>query len=353
MYKDLALFGWDSDVAALWGDDAPEGSVPGRVIADYGTSLKVVIPQEVNATVSGRLEYLLEPSELPKAGDWVAIQLTDDGHGIVQGVLGRKSKISRKQAGEKFEQQVLAANIDVAFLVQALDNDFSPERLRRYMFQLKKESIEPVLILNKADKAEELASKLEELRLFDCKIVVTSALSGQGIEEIASLIGQGKTAVFLGSSGVGKSTITNALIGEDRQRTRAAREEDSKGRHTTTHRELFVLPNSGLIIDTPGLRELQLWGTEEDLSDAYPEIDALTKKCKFSNCTHTAEIGCAIQEALATHELDAELYSSYVKFQKELRYLNTKVDVNAAQARKRDRKKGQKDLRKIMKAKYD
>lgn len=347
MHKDLALFGWGKDTAGLWDDSGLQGSVPGRVIADYGTSLKVVIPQEVNAVVSGRLEYLLESSELPKAGDWVAIQLTDDGHGTIQSVLGRKSKISRKQAGERFEQQVLAANIDVAFLVQALDNDFSPERLRRYMFQLKKESIEPVLVLNKADRAEDLASKLEELRLFDCKIVVTSALSGQGIEEIASLIGKGKTAVFLGSSGVGKSTITNALIGEEKQRTRAIRDEDSKGRHTTTHRELFVLPNGGLIIDTPGLRELQLWGTEEDLSEAYPEIDALARKCKFSNCTHTTETGCAIQEALTTHELDADLYGSYVKFQKELRYLNTKVDVNAAQARKRDHKKSKRITKRL------
>lgn len=352
MHHDMKMFGWNEELTALWDKNANENCIPGRVIADYGQSLKVAAPQELNVAISGRMEYLRKSSEMPKVGDWVAVQLIDDGHGIIHEVLERKSEISRKQAGERFERQVLAANIDIAFLVQALDFDFSPERLRRYMFQLQKENIMPVLVLNKSDRAEELSSKLDELRSFDCKILITSALEGTGMEDIAAMIGRGETAVFLGSSGVGKSTITNSLIGEHRQATRATREEDSKGRHTTTHRELFVLPNGGLIVDTPGLRELQLWGTEKDLNEIYPEIDALARRCKFSNCTHSSETGCAIQKALADHTLDNNVYGLYLKFQKELRYLNTKVDVNAAQERKHNNKKIQKDYRKHVKSKY-
>lgn len=347
----MKIFGWSDELEATWGSDAPADWMPGRVVADYGQSLKIAIPHEVNAVASGRMEYMLDSSVMPKVGDWVALQLTDDTHGVIHKVLQRKSEISRRQAGERFERQVLAVNIDIAFLVQALDSDFSPERLRRYMFQLQKQDITPVLVLNKADKAEDLDGKLQQLQSYGCEILVTSAYTGSGIEAIASHIQPGKTAVFLGSSGVGKSTITNALIGEDRQVTQAIREDDSKGRHTTTHRELFVLPNGGLIIDTPGLRELQLWGTEEDLGDLYPEIDALSKKCKFSNCTHTGEIGCAIQAALASGELDKNIYDLYLKFQNELRYLNSKVDAGASQERKRNNKKIQDDYRRIVKRK--
>lgn len=353
MYEAMKTFGWNDELATAWQAIDSKDYTPGRVVADYGQTLKVVIPNEINATASGRMEYLMESSELPKVGDWVAVQMIDDKVGIIHEVVGRKSEISRKQAGEKFERQVLAVNIDVAFLVQALDHDFSPERLRRYLFQLQKQAITPVLVLNKSDKAEELESKLAAVRSFGCDVIVTSALNGSGVTDIAAKIEPGKTAVFLGSSGVGKSTITNALIGEDKQATQQVREDDSKGRHTTTHRELFVLPNGGLIIDTPGLRELQLWGTEEDLSDLYPEIEALSRQCKYSNCAHAGEKGCAIQEALATGKLDSDTYDLYIKFQNELRYLNTKVDVKAAQERKRNNIKIQKDYRRIVKEKYE
>lgn len=351
MSAQLPQLGWSDELQTIWENMETDGSLPGRIVADYGASYKVAIPHEITAEISGRLEYTSEPHEKPKVGDWVAIQLIDDGHGIIHTVLPRKSEISRKQPGKKFEKQVLAANIDVAFLVQSLDNDFSPDRLRRYVFQLQKESVKPIVVLNKSDKVEELVTYLKELESFDIKVLVTSALENKGIEEIANHIPSQATAVFLGSSGVGKSTITNRLLGENKQDTGAIREEDSKGRHTTTHRELFLLPNGGMIIDTPGLRELQLWGAEEDLNTAFRDIEQLSQQCQFANCKHTTEPNCAVQAAIRSGTLDAQRLEAYRKLLSELQYLRTKVDTTSARERKIDHKKAQKRFNQILRSK--
>jgi ribosome biogenesis GTPase len=349
MNSPLSDIGWNEHCQTLWDADNRDGFIPGRVIADYGRNYKVALPQEVTAEISGRLDYHSDPDKLPKIGDWVAFQLLDDEHGLIHDVLPRTSEISRKHAGEAYRKQVLAANVDLAFLVQAFDDDFSPERLRRYIFSLQKSGVTPVIILNKSDKVEDTQPYLQQLENFDAKIIVTSALNNYGIDEIIVAVPKHATAVFLGSSGVGKSTITNLLIGEARQVTKSIRDEDSKGRHTTTHRELFVLPNGALLIDTPGLRELQLWGDEDDLGNAFPQIDTLSRQCKFSNCTHGTEPGCAIQAAVEAGELDTKELETYFKFQSELRFLNTKVNVKAAMERKEHDKKVQKEYRKAMK----
>jgi ribosome biogenesis GTPase / thiamine phosphate phosphatase len=349
--ESITKLGWNEHWESLWLSSEYGDFIPGRVVADFGSNYRVAIPDEISAEVSGRLQYHSERQEMPKVGDWVAVQTLEEEHGVIHGVLPRKSEIARKQAGDQFSKQILAVNIDVAFLVQALDHDFSPDRIQRYLFQLTREGIEPVIILNKSDKESNLEAKLNDLASFNVKIIVTSAVSHNGIDEIIAAILPGKTAVFLGSSGVGKSTITNLLLGEEKQATQAIRETDSKGRHTTTHRELFVLPHGGMVIDTPGIRELQLWGAEDDLETAFSDIEALAKNCQFANCTHGTEPNCAIQAAIRSKTLDGQRFAAYQKFESELKYLNTKIDSHAARARKQSHKKAQKRFNQILRTK--
>jgi ribosome biogenesis GTPase len=350
-HQALEVFGWDEALEAQWLEVGSETFVPGRVIADFGVNCKVALPEEVTAEAAGRLHYVSAPHEWPKVGDWVAVQVLDGEHDIIHAVLPRKNEISRKRPGEPVERQVLAANVDVAFLVQALDDDFSPRRFQRYLFQLRRERIKPIIVLNKADKADDIAAKVDELKALDVDIIISSALEHQGIDKIAEAIAPGQTAVFLGSSGVGKSTITNVLLGEQRQATRDIRDADSKGRHTTSHRELFRLPNGGLVIDTPGLRELQLWGNEGDLEGVFPDVEELAAQCKFANCTHSEEPDCAVLQAVETGALGEGRLAEYLSFQKELRYLATQTDVAAAQERKQSHKKAQKQYNQMTRPK--
>jgi ribosome biogenesis GTPase len=208
----LDLLGWTSELQQTWTEMELGQCVPGRVIADYGSVVKVAIPNEINAEVSGRLQYYLGQHEMPKVGDWVAVQPLDDEHGLIHGVIPRSSEIGRKQPGEKTEKQVLAANVDIAFLVQALDDDFSPNRLQRYLFQLHQEGVEPIIVLNKADKEADLENKLTKLDQFNVRIIISSATQDKGITEIAKAIPPGKTAVFLGSSGVGRSETSSYSV---------------------------------------------------------------------------------------------------------------------------------------------
>ncbi len=349
--KSLIKLGWNDTLKQSWDEAGLSRFTPGRVIADYGASYKIAVPEELTAEVSGRLEYLSKPHEMPKVGDWVAVQPLGQQRAIIHAVLPRKSEIGRKLPGEQFAKQVLAANVDMAFLVQALDDDFSPERLQRYLFQLHSEGVEPILVLNKSDEAIDIAVKVRKLNALNARIIVTSAALGDGIDDIADAIQPGSTAIFLGSSGVGKSTIINALLGVDRQTTQTIREADSKGRHTTTHRELFILPGGGLVIDTPGLRELQLWGTEDDLAGVFGDVEALSRSCKFNDCTHTGEPNCAVLNATKSGTLDKSRLDSYHKFQKELRFLNAKANDNLAFERKQSDKNLQKHINHVVRDK--
>jgi ribosome biogenesis GTPase len=348
--KNLQEFGWNDDFATKWAELAMPECAPGRIIADYGSYFKVATPDELAAEVSGKLKHESDSETLPKIGDWVALQLVEGERAHIQAVLPRMSEISRKQPGKKVQKQVLAANVDIAFLVQALDADFSPERIERYLFQLSNQSIEPIIILNKLDKVTDYSAYVKRLEPFGIKIITISALEKTGIDEVVKAMTPGMTCVFLGSSGVGKSTLTNTLLGEDRQLTNEIRESDSTGKHTTTHRELFVLPHGGLIIDTPGIRELQLWGTQADLENAYPEIDEIASQCRFSNCGHTTEPDCAIQKAIADGTLSQSKLDHYYRLQNELHFLASKVDADAASARKRKQKQLTKRLNEITRA---
>jgi ribosome biogenesis GTPase len=336
--EQLAPFGWTDAFATKWQESGVAGCVPARVVADFGTSLKVVTPELVTAELSGKLAHYTSREATPKVGDWVAVRLSENNNAVIEAVLPRRSEIARKVAGKRIEKQVIAANVDIAFVLLSLDNDFSVERLKRFLYQLSISNIAPVIVLNKADKVTDVTPYLESLRALDLTTIVATALEGDGVSEIQAHIQRGQTAILLGSSGVGKSTLTNQLLGQDRQATKEVRASDDTGQHTTVHRELFVLPDGGLLIDTPGIRELQLWGTDEDLHDDFADIATLISQCRYPNCQHRDEPGCAVRQALRSGKLQASHYASFVKMKTELGDLNKKKVVKARLANKKSRK---------------
>lgn len=326
----LKAFGWTDELQDKWQEISLQGLEPARVVADFGTSLKVAMPEVCSAELSGKLAHYAGQDgvrDVPKVGDWVAVQLSDSGHAVIESIIPRRSEIARKAAGNKTVRQVIAANVNIAFVMLAMDSDFSVARLKRYLYQLSVANVAVVIVLNKADKADDIESYQDQLQPFGLPVVVCTAIAGSGIDGILSHILPGQTAILLGSSGVGKSTLTNRLLGSEVQSTRAIRASDSTGKHTTVHRELFVLPNGGLLIDTPGIRELQLWGTEDELDENFDDVAALVRQCKFSTCQHGSEPGCAIRQALSERTLSATHYASYLKMKIELVDLKQKTDV--------------------------
>jgi len=347
----LFKYGWTDKLEEIWNDFGVSGTQPGRVTADFGTSLKIALPEVVTAELSGKLAHYSRPQDIPKVGDWVSVRVSDNGYAVVEALLPRQSEIARKVTGNKTIKQVIAANVDVAFVLLALDNDFNVDRLRRFLYQLSINNIKPVIVLNKADKTKDINQYKKQLESFDMPIIVSVATEGKGVDEIIGFIQPGKTAVLLGSSGVGKSTLTNHLLGREAQKTQAIRESDETGKHTTVHRELFVLPNGGLLVDMPGIRELQLWGTQEDLDEDFDDVAALARQCKYSTCKHGSDDGCAIQEALKNGSLDRSHYEAYVKMKTELSALEKRTTALAwrtSEKTKRTVKKQNRDLLKNM-----
>ena len=298
-------------------------------MADFGTSYAVGMPEPCKAELSGKLAHHSSHLETPKVGDWVQVRTYDDGSAVIEGLIPRRNEIARKAPGHQTKKQVIAANVDVAFVMLALDNDFNLNRLQRFLYQLSSSNIRPVIVLNKADKTDHPEHYVNQLADLDLPIIQTIALDGTGTDELLSYLKPGQTAVLLGSSGVGKSTMTNHLFGLTVQRTQAVRESDDTGKHTTVHRELFVLPNGGLLIDTPGIRELQLWGTESELEDNFEDIKSLIAQCKYSSCQHGKDVGCAIRKALGDGRLARTRYEAYLKMKGELVSLKKRTIVRA------------------------
>lgn len=316
---DISTYGYDQTLHDAFAALGLDGCIPARVVADYGGYLKIVTPDECEAELAGQLLHTLEPFELPKVGDWVAADMSSDGRATIRAVLPRRSEISRKAAGSSNARQVLATNVDIAFVVQSLDHDFSPMRLERYRYQLAQSGIDAVFVFNKADKVYDSEDTLGDIARLGMPYIVATATEGRGVEDMRVLIRDAKTAVLLGSSGVGKSTLTNALLGNNVQKTAEVRASDSTGRHTTSHRELFVLSTGGMIIDTPGIRELKLWGEEEFLAKSFGDIEALALMCEYRNCGHVKERRCAVKDAVEAGELSSVRLESYLKFTHELR----------------------------------
>lgn len=291
----------------------------GRVYAQHRNLYKIITEKgEISATLSGKLQYeLINKKDYPVVGDWVNYEELGHGEGIIHQIQERKTLICRKVAGVKSEEQALAANIDKIFITMSLNNNFNLRRLERYINIAWDSGATPIILLTKLDLCEDLEDKLlslDQVALGIDKISVSS-LTGEGVEVVRNIIKSDDTVVFIGSSGVGKSTIINKLLEKEVQITKEVDEYD-KGRHTTTHRELFVLPTGGAIIDTPGMRELQL--SQGDVEATFKDIEDLALKCHFSDCKHKSEPKCAVQQAIERGELSKERFISYEKIKKEI-----------------------------------
>jgi ribosome biogenesis GTPase len=327
----LEELGWSSFFAEAWRDLAAEGSVPGRVIVAHSRVLRLRGAEgEFQAAVSGRLRHRARrPEERPAVGDWVAFSPpSGSGRALVHAVLPSRTAFVRRAAGDLAVQQILAANVDTVFLVMGLDRDYNPRRIERALVLAWESGALPVVLLNKADVCDDADARRTEVEAAapGVSVLVLAAKEGTGLDALSPWLERGKTVALLGSSGVGKSTIVNRLLGEERQRTREVRSSDQRGRHTTTHRELVTLPRGGLLLDTPGLREIQLWASDEALSSAFSDLEALAPGCRFRDCAHDSEPGCAVRAAVEANELSAERLASYQKLRAELRALETRDD---------------------------
>jgi ribosome biogenesis GTPase len=332
--------GWDAYFEAVWGERAQDGCVSARVVSQQRGLWRVVGDfEECWAEPSGKFRKESEAGgDWPAVGDWVSVELrAEKQNALIQRVLTRRSRFVRKVAGKQIAEQVIVANIDVALIVAALDGDFNVRRVERYLAQCWESGARPAIVLNKADacaESAELAAEIEGIAM-GAPVFLVSAKTGEGLEALEGSFKKGQTIVLLGSSGVGKSTLVNRLLQEDRQTTHAVRESDSRGRHTTTSRELFVMPGGAMIIDTPGLRELQLWNATEGLTQTFADVDELAAKCRFTDCQHESEPGCAVQAALASGILDVNRLESWRKLQREQEFLSRKVDPESSATQKK------------------
>ena len=329
---------------------------PGRVLIGFNYLYRVGIEGgEIDAVLSGRLKHHAErQGELPAVGDWIVLaQTSEEDRGAIVAVLPRRSRFSRRMAGNVTDEQVVAANVDVIFIVMSLDDDYSVRRLERYLLMARESGATPVVLLTKPDLSADLPADVAEVvaAAGDVPVHVLSPKLNQGLEQVAPYMTGGRTAALLGSSGVGKSTIINRLVGADVQKTREVRESDSKGRHTTTHRELVVLPGGGLMIDTPGMRELQLWDASESVRGTFDDIEALAGGCHFTDCRHRDEPRCAVKTAVDEGRVPPDRLASYLQLQDELAYLARQQDERAQIEEKRRGKIGAKAMRQHLKSK--
>jgi len=352
---DLHLAGWNAHWRDLFEPYVSQHLIPGRVVAEHRDAYRIDTERgERPGALAGRLRHrATRRSDLPAVGDFVAVRLPDaDGPAVVDAVLPRRTAFVRRAAGDRPDDQVIAANVDTVFVMLGLDHDFNVRRIERYLAAVWESGANPVVLLNKADVCGDLDARIEAMRQAAIGVGVhaVSALTGEGLDALRPYLQEGLTAGVVGSSGAGKSTLLNRLLGRDVQATRDVREDDSRGRHTTTHRELFVLPGGGGVIDTPGMREFRLSGALSDVEgveSVFAHIEALAGQCRFADCAHHEEPGCAVRDAVAQGQLDAGRLASYEKLLKELRYEASRDDPSAARERKRLGRIGSKEMKRI------
>jgi ribosome biogenesis GTPase len=354
---DMETLGWNSFFQQHLDQLSDEEAIPGRIIRESKNLYQVYSEEgELMAEISGKMRYeAQDASALPTVGDWVALKTRlGEDRAIIINLLPRQSKFSRKAvlsggvpgSGGKTEEQVLAANIDTVFLVSGLDNDFNLRRIERYLTIAWDSGAAPVIVLNKADLCEEIEERMAEVEevAFGVPLHPISALDKTGLVSLEEYLIPGKTSVFLGSSGVGKSTIINSLIGDELLKTGPLRESDQRGKHITTHRELIFLPSGGAVIDTPGLREIQIWLDNEGMENTFRDVMEFAEQCRFRDCSHSNEPGCAVLGAIETGDLDEDRFQSYLKLQREMRHLSMRQNVKA---RRQASKNFQKKIRRV------
>jgi ribosome biogenesis GTPase / thiamine phosphate phosphatase len=335
----LKQLGWDSFFEEGFSSYQNGSYIVGRVALEHKGMYRLFTEHgDLLAEVTGKLRHFSsERQDFPAVGDWVVITARpEEQKAMVHAILPRKSKFSRKQAGQTTEEQIVAANVDTVFLVNALNTDFNLRRIERYLLLSWESGANPVIVLSKADLCDDINEKISEVEsiAMGVPIYAISAERNNGLEQLLHYIQEGRTVALLGSSGVGKSTLANALYGEEKQEVKTIRYDDDKGRHTTTHRELILLKEGGIVIDTPGMRELQLWVADDGMDHSFSDIEELASQCRFRDCQHETEPDCAIQAALSNATLDKARYLNYVKLQRELAYLARKENQRAASAEK-------------------
>ena len=329
MNVDLTTLGWSEFFEVNFKSYAEQGYTCGRVALEHKNLFRVYTQHgEVLAEISGKLRHeATSRSDLPAVGDWVVIRARPERDRVtIHAVLPRKSSFARKIAGSRTEEQIVGANVDTLFLLTSLNQDFSLRRIERYLIIASESGANPIIILSKSDLCDRVAGPIDEVQTVarGVPIHAISVVTGSGLQQIAQYFKRGQTVALLGSSGVGKSTLINYLTGVDHLKVQTVREHDDRGRHTTTHRELVLLPTGGLVLDTPGMRELQLW--DGHLPSVFDDIESLAGRCFFSDCQHQDEPRCVVREALAAGTIDAARYQSYEKLQKELKYQARRKD---------------------------
>jgi ribosome biogenesis GTPase len=353
---DLHDLGWDAHFQQQLEQLNTPGAVPVRVAEELKGAYRLYTTRGVvPAVVPGRLLHRASArDDLPAVGDWVlASPLPGEGRMLVTDLLDRRTKLSRQQAGEKLGEQILAANVDVVILVASLNSELNLRRIERYLTAIWESGARPAIALNKADLADNTAALSRDVERIApaVPVIACSAVTGGGVEDVAAQMRPGQTAVFVGSSGVGKSSLINRITGSDSQAVNEIRAADGRGRHTTTSRQMLVVPGHGVVIDTPGLRELQLWDNGGSASSGvFAEIEELALQCAFSDCRHEAEPGCAVLAALDDDRLDEGRFSSYRKLERERNYIARKHDRSLQMEETRRWKVIHKENRRRMKA---
>ena len=346
--------GWNKFFEDNFIEYKEQGFIPARVSEEHKNNYRLFSEYgELFAEISGKYRFNVESrGQLPTVGDWVAItHIPAESKGIINALLPRKSAFERKVAGETTVEQVVASNVDIVFIVSGLDHNYNIRRIERYLTLGWESGAMPVVVLNKAglcENIDEVSAEVTAIAI-GVPIHVTSARDGSGFEIFHQYLERGKTGAFLGSSGVGKSSIINFLTGSKDLPTQEVRDYDSRGRHTTTYRQLIMLPSGGIVIDTPGMRLLKLWGDDEGIKRVFEEIEELAASCRFRDCKHVEEPGCAVQTAISDGRLARDRYDSYLKLRKEQRYLEARQSMKASAVEKLRWKmiaRYQKDLKK-------